>query len=299
MPERQDTPRFSPGLALLMLAVTLFWGINWPVMKIAVRELPPLGFRGGALLLGGLLLLAIARAAGKPLLPPKGKWKALIWLASTNILAWNALSIYAIVLLPSGHAALLGYTMPIWCLLLSVLWLHEKLGLRRIAALVLGALGVFAMLYAELAKLAGAPAGVLLMLAAAFSWALGVVSIKRFPVPMPPIAFSGWMMLLGGVPLCLASPFVEWAKWQVPGSAGLWCLAYNIFITMAFCYWAWNLLVLRLPVAVSSFSSLLVPLVGLAGGMLLLGERPGLAEWLGAACILGAVAAAALPGKKK
>ncbi|MDR0997339.1 MAG: EamA family transporter [Zoogloeaceae bacterium] len=294
-----SSSRFSPGLIVLMLAVALFWGLNWPVMKVAVRELPPLGFRGVALALGGLCLLAIARVSGKPVLPPPGKWKVLSWLSLTNILAWNALSIYAILRLPSGRAALLGYTMPIWSLLLSALWLHEKLSARRIAGLVLGALGVLAMLHAELTHLAGAPVGVLLMLAGAISWALGVVSIKRFPVPMSPVTFSGWLMLLGGVPLSLASLFLEWPQWHVPSHVGLWCFAYNVFITMTFCYWAWNLLVLRLPVAISSLSSLLVPLIGVASGMVLLGERPGVAEYLGAAFILGAVATVVVPGRKR
>jgi drug/metabolite transporter (DMT)-like permease len=66
-----------------------------------------------------------------------------------------------------------------------------------------------------------------------------------------------------------------------------------------FCNWAWNSIVLRLPVAVSSLSSLIVPLFGVSGGMLLLGEKPSAADWTGMACILGAVATVVMPGKKR
>ncbi|MDR3353038.1 MAG: DMT family transporter [Zoogloeaceae bacterium] len=292
-PKAHPAARFSPALLALLLAVALFWGLNWPVMKIAVQEIPPFGFRGFSLLLGGLGLLGIARARSPHYLPPQGKWRVLGWISLVNISAWNAFSIYAITLLPSGRAALLGYTMPVWSLLLSVLWLRETLTRRGIAGLALGALGIFFMLGAEIVALSGAPLGVVLMLVAAFSWALGIVSIKRFPIAMSSIAFSGWMMVLGGLPVALLSLLLEWSRWRLPGfwpAAGFF---YNVFVTVMFCYWAWNYIVLRLPVAVSSLSSLLVPLIGVLGGMLLLGEKPGWGEALGTLCILGAVATVA------
>lgn len=57
-----------------------------------------------------------------------------------------------------------------------------------------------------------------------------------------------------------------------------------------FCYWAWNRIVLMVPVAVSSLSSLATPLIGVGSGMLLLGEPLGAQEILAATLILGAVA---------
>ncbi|MDR0440731.1 MAG: DMT family transporter [Candidatus Accumulibacter sp.] len=297
-PKGGDEAGFSSRLLILMLCVALIWGLNWQVMKVALREIPPLGFRSFTALAGGAGLMLIACFLRQPLLPPKGKWRVLILLAVTNVTGWNLLSIYAILLLPSGRAALLAYTMPMWSILLSTLWLGDPLTLRRLAGMLLGTAGIFAMMGAELTNISGAPWGVVLMVGAAFVWALGMVLIKRFPIVMPTLTFSGWLMLLGGamsLPFALlfedASPWLHLSFWP------LFAVFYNVCISLTFCTWAWYDIVRRLPVAVSSLSSLIVPLIGVAGGMLLLGERPGQAEWIGMACILGAVATVVLPSR--
>jgi drug/metabolite transporter (DMT)-like permease len=297
-PTGSDEAGFPPRLLILLLCVALIWGLNWQVMKVALREIPPLGFRAFTALAGGVGLMLVACLMRQPLLPPKGTWRVLLLLAGTNITGWNILSIYGILLLPSGRAALLAYTMPMWTILLSTLWLGNPLTLRRFAGMLLGTAGVLAMMSAELAGLASAPWGALLMVAAAFVWALGMVSIKRFPIVMPTLTFSGWLMLLGGamsLPFTLlfedATPWLHLSFWP------LFAVFYNVCISLTFCTWAWYDIVRRLPVAVSSLSSLIVPLIGVAGGMVLLGEQPGRAEWVGMACILGAVATVVLPAR--
>lgn len=282
----------------LLLALALGWGLNWPIMKMVISQVPPLTFRGFCLLFGGLGLLLLARAGGQRLRPPAGQWPVLVWLALTNILGWNVLAIYGVSFLPSGRAALLGYTMPVWSMLLSALWLGNHLTPRRLLGLALGGMGVLTMMGMELLGLAGAPLGALLMLGAALSWAVGVVSLKRFPVAMPPMALTGWLMLLGGLPAALAALILEAPRWQMPDLGPALGLVYNVFVAFMFCYWAWNRIVLTVPVAVSSLSSLLTPLVGVLGGMLLLGESPGWGEFLGAAFILGAVATVVLPERR-
>ena len=297
VPASDECAGFSPRLLILLLCVALFWGLNWQVMKVALREIPPFGFRAFSTLAGGVGLMLIACLARQPLLPPKGKWPVLVLLAATNITGWNMLSIYAVLLLPSGRAALLAYTMPVWSILLSVLWLGTPLTLRGLAGMLLGAAGVLAMMSAELVGLARAPWGALLMVSAAFVWALGLVSVKRFPVVMPTLAFSGWLMFLGGALSLPFTLFEDASPWYHLSFWSLFAVFYNVFITLMFCTWAWYSIVRHLPVAVSSLSSLIVPLVGVAGGMWLLGEQPGWSEWVGMACILGAVATVVLPSR--
>lgn len=71
-------------------------------------------------------------------------------------------------------------------------------------------------------------------------------------------------------------------------------MIYNTVIAFMFCYWAWNRIVLMVPVAVSSLSSLATPLIGVISGMVLLGEPIGQQELLAAALILGAVASVSI-----
>jgi drug/metabolite transporter (DMT)-like permease len=286
----------TPAQLGLFLAVALFWGLNWQVVKASMPEIPPFWLRGASTFLGGLGLLLMARIKGRSIRPAQGEMRILCWLSLWNITLWGAFSAYGVLFLPSGRAALLAFTMPVWSVLLSVCWLRERLSRRRLMGLILGSLGVFALMAGRFSVNG---IGSALMLAAAVSWALGVVSIKRFPVVMPPYVFVGWMMSLGSLPLLFAALLFEGVSWPNPGTGPMLGFFYMTFISGMLCSWAWNYLVLKLPVAVSSLSSLLTPLIGVTGGMLILGETPGIPELLGAAFILGAVAFVALPGSGK
>jgi drug/metabolite transporter (DMT)-like permease len=276
------------GLILLAL-LTLGWGINWPIMKIVLRDVPPLSFRGLCLLAGGVGVLALARIVGQPLSLRSAQLPRLLLLTALNIVGWNVFAIYGVALLPSGRAALLGYTMPLWSMLFSVWLLHDRLSARGVVGLALGLAGVFVLMGHDLVAMSSALAGVACMLAAAFAWGLGMVLLKRFAVPMPTLALTGWMMLLGGVPITLAAVALEHDAWRPLGVAASLGMLYNAVVAFMFCYWAWNRIVLMVPVAVSSLSSLVTPVVGVLSGMAMLGETLGWQEVIAAALILGAI----------
>lgn len=295
-----DHERLPPAGLLLLALLALGWGLNWPVMKIVLTDVPPLYFRGVCLVVGGLGILAIARVAGHALAIPAGALPRLLAVTLFNIVGWNVLAIYGVGLLPSGRAALLGYTMPVWGVLLSAWVLGERLTPRRIAGLGLGLAGVFFLMGGSLDIFAAAPVGALCMLGAAWSWAIGVVLLKRLPVGLPTTSLTGWMMLIGGLPLLAAALALETGDLRVPGFWPAFGVVYNVLVAFMFCYWAWNKIVLMVPVGVSSLSSLVTPLIGVAGGMVLLGERPGWREGVAAILILGAVATVSLgPARKR
>lgn len=284
------THHHLPREGLFLLAALSFcWGMNWPIMKVVLSEIPPLYFRAGCLVLGGLGVLAIARASGHTIAVPEGKWPRLVVLSLFNIIGWNVPAVYGVSLLPSGRAALLGYTMPLWSSMLSVWILGEKLTPRRLLALFLGLGGIVALMGGSLEGMLQAPIGIACMIIAAWSWALGVVLLKRLPILMPTTALTGWTMLIGGLPLIFIALPLETSRLVLPSFWPTFGLIYNVFLAFMFCYWAWNRLVLMLPVAVSSVSSLVTPLIGVAGGTLLLGETLGWQEGVAALLILAAV----------
>ena len=284
------THHHLPREGLFLLAALSFcWGMNWPIMKVVLSEIPPLYFRAGCLVLGGLGVLAIARASGHTIAVPEGKWPRLMVLSLFNIIGWNVPAVYGVSLLPSGRAALLGYTMPLWSSMISVWILGEKLTPRRLLALFLGLGGIVALMGGSLEGMLQAPIGIACMIIAAWSWALGVVLLKRLPILMPTTALTGWTMLIGGLPLIFIALPLETSRLVLPSFWPTFGLIYNVFLAFMFCYWAWNRLVLMLPVAVSSVSSLVTPLIGVAGGTLLLGETLGWQEGVAALLILAAV----------
>ncbi|MBZ0145067.1 MAG: EamA family transporter, partial [Rhodocyclaceae bacterium] len=235
--ERAQLSRF--GLLLLAL-LALGWGLNWPIMKIVLRDMPPLTFRGSCLLLGGLGVMLIGRLDGQPWRIPPGAFGKLLLLSATNMIGWNVLMIYGVGLMPSGRAALLGYTMPLWSLAFSVWLLGERLNSRRVAGLVLGLAGVAALMGSSLGQLGAAPLGVLCMLGAAMTWGLGVVLLKRFALQMPTTQLTAWIMLIGSVPIGAAAVLFESGDWRAVGLGPALGFFYNLTVAFMFCYWAWN-----------------------------------------------------------
>ena len=285
-----ERSRLSPSGLVLLALVTLGWGFAWPFIKIVLAEVPPLTFRGACLLIGGGGILVLTRVTGHSLRVPARYWGRLLGLAVFNIVGWNLFVVYGIARLPSGRAALLGYTMPLWSAVFAVWLLGDRLTARRVGSLALGMAGVALLLAGDLAGMARAASGVALMLAAAVSWALGVVLLKRFALPIATGALTGWMMLAGGVPFVAGAIALEHERWHPVSSSAVIGLLYSAIVAFMFCYWAWNRLVLMVPVAVSSVASLATPVVGVVSGILLLGEPLTWHEVAAGACILAAIA---------
>jgi drug/metabolite transporter (DMT)-like permease len=292
MTSASDTVRSSRAALVLVLLVALAWGFNWPMLKIALAEMAPLHFRTWCVLGGAAGLFAIALAGRRPLAVPRGQWGRLLAVTLFNVTAWNVLVAYGVTLMDSGRASILGFTMPIWGVLLGRWFFGEPLTGRHVAALGLGIAGLAFLLGGEWSVAGSSPVGTALMLGAAALWAVGVVLMKRWgPLGMPGTVFTGWQLLLGGLPIALAVPFEDGSFSPLRlGTGAQLALVYSVGVAFVFSYWAWNRAVAELPVVVSSLSSLLVPLVGVFSAMLVLGERPAWTDFAALALITAAVA---------
>jgi drug/metabolite transporter (DMT)-like permease len=171
---------------------------------------------------------------------------------------------------------------------------------RKIAGLVFGIAGMVVLLGEEALNVRRAPIGTLLILGAAIAWGLGTVLLRRWAPPLPHVALTGWMMLIGWIPLALATPALDPGLRSLQGLSGTawFALLYNIFISGAIANWAWFRLARTLPVAVSSLSSLLVPVLGVFSGMLFLDERPGANEFIALGLVIASVACVMWPDRR-
>jgi len=295
---RAEPDHLPRRLWWVLAGLTLAWGFNWTALKVALSEVPPWTFRSLCLGLGAAVLFAALRAGGQRIVTPRGQWGRLWLLALLNITAWNMLIAFGVGMIPSGRAAILAYTMPIWAVPLSMWLLRERITRAKLAGLALG-LGGLALLLAEsFLGLGRAPLGALLIVGAAFSWALGTVLQKRFPVGLPVGLYTAWIMLLGGVPIFAgALIFDDWRALQNVGLPAWLGTAYNVVIAFAFAHWAWIKIATSVPVSVFSISMLLIPVVGVVSGMLFLGERPTWAEYAAAALVLAALLTVLRPGR--
>jgi drug/metabolite transporter (DMT)-like permease len=285
-----DADRLPPRLWGVLAGLTLAWGFNWTALKVALNEVPPWTFRSLCLGLGSAVLFAALRAGGQRLVLPRGQWGRLWLLALLNITAWNMLIAFGVALIPSGRAAILAYTMPVWAVPLSMWLLGERITRAKLAGLALGLGGLALLLRESFVSLGSAPLGALMILGAAFSWALGTILQKRFPVSLPAGLYTAWIMLLGGVPIFVGALLFEdlGALGNVGLSAALGT-AYNVFIAFAFAHWAWIKIATSVPVSVFSISMLIIPVVGVLSGMAFLGERPTWAEYAALALVVASL----------
>ena len=271
----------------------LVWGCNWPVLKIGVTDLAPLTFRSLTLPFAGIGMLLVARASGDSIRVPRALWRRLAVLALLNITGWNGFVLFGVQQLPAGRSAILAYTMPLWATLLATLLLHEPLSRRKLLGLALGMAVMAILIGEEIGAIRTAPFGALMIVTAAFLWGLGTVLLRKWQPAVPQNTLSGWMMLLGWVPLAAIAPFFDPQPLATElanlSARGWFAIAYNIFLAGTLAHWAWFSLARRLPVAVSSLSSLPGPVVGVLSGMLVLGEHPGPREWIALALVVAAL----------
>jgi drug/metabolite transporter (DMT)-like permease len=282
----------------VLASLTLAWGFNWTAMKVALAEVPPWTFRSLCLGLGAAVLFAALRAGGQRLVLPTGQWRRLWLLALLNITSWNMLVAFGVGMIPSGRAAILAYTMPVWAVPLSVWLLGERITRAKLVGLALGLGGLVLLLAESFSGLGSAPLGSFLVLGAALSWALGTVLQKRFPVQLPVGLYTAWIMLLGGVPIFVgALLFDDWEALRNVSVIAWLGTTYNVVIAFAFAHWAWIKIATSVPVSVFSISMLLIPVVGVLCGMLFLGERPAWPEYTALALVLAALLTVLRPAR--
>ncbi|OQW89054.1 MAG: EamA family transporter [Rhodoferax ferrireducens] len=281
-----------------LVALTLMWGINWPMMKYSLRELSPLYFRALTMTGGALWLYGYYSARGLRMLPQGVEWRAVFALGLPNMLGWHTMSILGVKELASGRAAILGFTMPIWTVLLTVLVLGERLTRRVGFAVVAMALAIGLLTFNELTALTGRPLGIVWMELAALLWATGTLMMRRAKLTLSIEALTVWMMILSAACLWL----IAWLNepppvWQFSGL--MWgSLAYGMLVNYGFAQTIWSSLARHLPPATSAMSIMAVPLVGTLAATVIVGERPTWQDFAAMLCVMGAIAAVLLPARK-
>jgi drug/metabolite transporter (DMT)-like permease len=278
-----------------LVALTLMWGVNWPMMKFSLRELSPLYFRATTMAGGALLLYALYRARGSAMHLPRATWLPVLWLALPNILGWHLFSILGVQELASGRAAILGFTMPIWTVLLAIPLVGEPLTRRAVISVACGGLAVGLLVAHEVTALAGRPLGILWMQLAAVSWALGTLLMRRTTLKLPTETITVWMMLLSSLGFWVFAAVLEpWPSWQFSGA--MWAsLAWGMVINYGVAQVIWFGMARSLAPQASTFAIMAVPLVGTLSATFIVGEQPRALDLVAAGFIMVAIASALLP----
>ncbi len=254
-------------------AIYVIWGTTYLAIRFAIETIHPMFMMGCRFLLAGTVLFVWARFRGQAV-PRLKQWKtaaavgALLFLGGYGALAWSQ------QVLPSGVAALIVATAPVWMILLShIRSFAGQIGGRVIFGLTLGLLGMGIIV--EPSKLLGGQAfdltGAAVLLIGTISWSFGSVYSKYADLPKSPLLASGMTMLCGGTALVLAGLLAGESSALVPASVlSLGSLFYLIVFgsIMGFTAYIWLLKTVS-PTQVSTYAfvnPIIAVFVGWLGG---------------------------------
>lgn len=282
----------APRLAAL--AAVVLWGISFVATRAALREIPPVTLVFTRFALGTALLFGLLALRGRLSPPPRDAWPALAGMGFLGVFLHQMLQANALRLTTAVHAGWLIGLTPIWSALLAVIVLRERLGLTKVAGLVLGFAG--ALLVITRGQLSGgvlalpATRGDLLILASTVNWAIYSVAGRRTLARLGSAratAFAmlaGWMMV---VPVFLWR--AGWNDWPRL-SAGGWAAVLFLGIGCSgLGYLFWYSALERLETARVAAFLYLEPLVTLATAVALLGEPVQATTVLGGLILLAGV----------
>jgi drug/metabolite transporter (DMT)-like permease len=292
----RPTTRHPGLLAWAALGVVwLVWGSTYLAIRVGVRTLPPFTLAAIRYVLAGLVLLPVGWYSGTREQrvtdrPGIAQWGAMLLLGAMLPAAGNGLVSWAELRLPSGIAALLIGTVPLWMVLADALVRRRVPGAARWLALAAGIGGV-----AVLSGGAGAglPLGATLAaLLAAMSWGTGSVLQGRLPVPSRPLLMAAMEMLCGGLVCAVVALFRGELTFDVGRVSGesWWSLIYLIGAGTLLAMTCYVFVLNRLPASTVSTYAFVNPVVAVVLGATLLGERLSGRQVLGAGIVVLSVA---------
>ncbi|MDG2405922.1 MAG: DMT family transporter [Paracoccaceae bacterium] len=270
--------------------LAIFWAINWPMMKIALTHIEPWTFRAVVVVIGGLGCLLTSTAMRQSIRVPRTDLRPLLWLALFQGVLWNAFSGFGIAMVEAGRASVLGFTMPVWAILLAMIFLKEPITTRRLLGLMIGMVSMVLLMVPALEAIDTELTGSLLMVAGAIVWAIATIIVKAVDWKMGMLALAGWQFVIGSIPLviaafCIGDPSSLFEIDYVTIGA----LAYSALVPMIFCQSVWFTVVRRLPTSLASTSTLLVPPLGVYFAAVILGETVGVFEFVALVLVIAAL----------
>ncbi|MEN9538339.1 MAG: putative inner rane transporter YedA [Pseudomonadota bacterium] len=280
---------------VVLILLTIVWGINWPIMKLGVQDYPPLTFRAICALIGLPLFAGVLWRLKVGFRIPREHWREVFELGMLNMVLWHGLIILAVKALSSGRAAILGYTMPIFSAILGAWLFGNALSPRAWLGVGAATVGVLLLLWHEITQLSGQPVGVGLALVAAAAWALGTHRLRRTPIQESTLTIVFWMTAMTLVAMVACAFIFERHLWRMPAGVNWIGIAFNGILIYAFSQAAWFYLARSLPPLASTLSVMMIPILGVFSGAWWLGEMLKWQDWAAVALMVVSIASVLLP----
>lgn len=230
--DQPGSKRIDWRVIVAFAIVYVVWGSTYLAIHIVIGSVPPFASAGVRFAIAGLLLLLFARGTGRTIIAPAREMRALVAIGCLLLVGGNGLVVWSMQHVPSGLAALLVATLPLWIAVLETLLPGgERVPPLAWLGVVLGMIGLIVLLSPKLAAHGfGELHAELVILGSPLSWAIGSMYAKRTPFTLSPLAATGWEMLFAGLVFCvIATATGEFARFA-PTREGWLALAYLIVI---------------------------------------------------------------------
>ncbi len=283
-------------IVLAFAAVYVLWGSTYLAIRIGVETIPPFLMAGLRHSIAGVLLLGWLRLSGSTPAPKAIHWRSAAIIGALMLLGGNGLVTWAEQRVPSGLAALIVASVPIWMTLLhgfqtrrrphGIVILGLLLCMGGLAFLVVPTRGGAAPGHVD-------PLGAAALLTAALMWAIGSLYSRTAALPASTLLATAMEMVAGGVILLTVSAALgEWGRFSLAAvsARSAWALAYLIVAGSLLGFSAYVfLLSATTPARVSTYA-FVNPVVAVFFGWALASEAVTLRTALSALFIVGAVA---------
>lgn len=285
-------------LALLLLLATA-WGASYTFLKIAVATIPPITLIAGRTLIAGVLLVVIMHLRGVKWPTDAVSWRRFLFQACLNsVIPWTMVA-WGAQALDAGVATILNSTAPIFTFILTVaVTRHEAVTSRKLVGVIAGMAGICLIVGVQaLGGFGEQLIAQIICVLAAVCYAGAAIFGRNFGGldPMAPAAGS----LLCGAAILIPISLVVDRPWTLAPSMNslLALLAIAVFSTaLAFVIY-FRLIQTLGSVGATAQAYLRVP-IGVAFGVIFLGEQLSSTVWIGLACVVVGVAAMTIPGRK-
>ena len=290
-------PPLGAGAAYGLLALCLpVWGINWPLLTIALGSIPPVWLSCVRMGSTALCLFAALAVLGRLRLPGRHDMPAVLSIGVLMMGIYPAMTIMGLEFAEAGRASLLSFITPLWVTPAAIILFGERLTRLKAAGLALG-LGGVAVMFNPIGfdwSRSDAVYGNLLLVAASAVWSIPILHMRRHVWRLSPFQLAPWQLLaatLVAAPLALVVEAGETVRWSM---TLFWLLLYAGPVATALTILGAVAIARALPAITASLMFLATPVAGMLASAAILGEALTVTNLAGLALIVTGLAAVAI-----